>query len=203
LHSVINTCKIPCPSHRSGSQLPSQTKSCQLQSRICVNCSTFFSSRLRIPAVQAGSQPWSREEECEDIARAGGRHQALHCSAGPSDLQPQVISCRPIHRVVDPHHFNADPDPAFHFDANPYPSFHLKFSADPDHAFQFNANADQDPAFYFNEHPDLNPATYQIDVDLRPLVYRTSRAQFWVSMPLCCESAWPSTAPFWTSKAPF
>ena len=89
---------------------------------------------LRIPAVQAGSQPGPREEECEDLARAGGRHQALHCPSGPSGLQPQVI-CRPIHRVADPHHFNADPDPAFHL------------SADPDPAFHFNANPDLDPPF--------------------------------------------------------
>ncbi len=108
---------------------------------------------LRIPAVQAGSQPGPREEECEDIARAGGRHQALHCPAGPSGLQPQVISCRPIHRVADPHHFNANPDQDFHFNANPDPV----------------------PNFYFNADPDLNPA---------PLVYRTSRAPFWVSTPL-------------------
>ncbi len=35
-------------------------------------------------------------------------------------------------RVADPHHFNADPDPAFHFNGDPYPAFH--FSADPDPA---------------------------------------------------------------------
>ncbi len=33
-------------------------------------------------------------------------------------------------RIVDPHHFNADPDPAFHFNADPDPAFH--FNADPD-----------------------------------------------------------------------
>jgi hypothetical protein len=31
--------------------------------------------------------------------------------------------------ISDPHHFNADPDPAFHFNADP----------DPDPAFYFNA----------------------------------------------------------------
>ncbi len=33
---------------------------------------------------------------------------------------------------MDPHHFNADPDPAFHFNADPDPIFH--FNADPDPA---------------------------------------------------------------------
>jgi hypothetical protein len=36
-------------------------------------------------------------------------------------------------RVADPHHFNADPDPAFNYNADPDPAFH--FSADPDPAF--------------------------------------------------------------------
>ena len=32
-------------------------------------------------------------------------------------------------RVADPHHFDADPDPAFHFNANADSDFHFK--ADP------------------------------------------------------------------------
>jgi hypothetical protein len=35
-------------------------------------------------------------------------------------------------RNADPHHFNADPDPAFHCNAVPDPAFH--FSANPDPA---------------------------------------------------------------------
>ena len=31
---------------------------------------------------------------------------------------------------MDPHHFEADPDPACHFDVDPDPTFH--FDADPD-----------------------------------------------------------------------
>ncbi len=41
---------------------------------------------------------------------------------------------RTLSRVADPHHFNADPDPAFHLKADPDPSFH--FNADLDPAFQ-------------------------------------------------------------------
>ncbi len=33
-------------------------------------------------------------------------------------------------RVADPHHFNADPDPAFYFDADPDPA--SKNNKDPD-----------------------------------------------------------------------
>jgi hypothetical protein len=46
-------------------------------------------------------------------------------------------------RRVDPHHINADPDPAFHFNAvlDPEPAFHL--NADPDPTFHFNAAPDQ------------------------------------------------------------
>jgi hypothetical protein len=55
-------------------------------------------------------------------------------------------------RVADPHHLDADPDPAFHFHADPDPDFH--FYADPD------------------------PAHHQMDENLRPLVYRPYRAPF-------------------------
>ena len=34
--------------------------------------------------------------------------------------------------VADPHHLDADPDPAFHLDADPDPTF--QFDADPDPA---------------------------------------------------------------------
>jgi hypothetical protein len=63
--------------------------------------------------------------------------------------------------VANPHHFNADPDPAFYSNANP------------------------DPAFHFNEDPD--PFPYQIDANLRSLykctytvrtLYRPSKVPF-------------------------
>ncbi len=57
-------------------------------------------------------------------------------------------------RVADPHHLNADPDPGFHLNANPNP----------------------DLAFHSNADPD--PAPRQSDRNLRPLVYRPSRASF-------------------------
>jgi hypothetical protein len=49
-------------------------------------------------------------------------------------------------------HCNADPDPAFHF------------------------NVDPDPAFHSNA--DLVPAPHESDGNLRPMVYRPSRASF-------------------------
>jgi hypothetical protein len=57
-------------------------------------------------------------------------------------------------RVADPHHFNAEPDPAFFF----------------------NAASDPDPAFHLNADPD--PAPHQSYQNLRPLVYRPSKASF-------------------------
>jgi hypothetical protein len=45
--------------------------------------------------------------------------------------------CTPALGVRDPHHFNADPDPAFHFNADP----------------------DSDPALHFNSNPE--PAPHQ------------------------------------------
>jgi hypothetical protein len=63
-----------------------------------------------------------------------------------------VILCR----VADPHHFNADPDPVSHFIADPVP----------------------DPAFHFNADPDPDPALLESDGNLRPPVYRPSRAPF-------------------------
>jgi hypothetical protein len=75
---------------------------------------------------------------------------------------------------VDPHHFDADPDPAFHFEADPDPTF--QFDADPypdttTHFFPefrissakndnlrlplpFHFDADPDPAFHFDADPD-------------------------------------------------
>jgi hypothetical protein len=50
----------------------------------------------------------------------------------------------------------------------------ITFVADPNPAFHFNA--DPDPALHLNADPD--PATHQGDANLRPLVYRPSRAPF-------------------------
>jgi hypothetical protein len=72
---------------------------------------------------------------------------------------------------LDPHHFNADPDPAFHF------------------------NEDPDPAFYFNVDTDPNPAPHQSDGNLRPLVYRPSKVPF-EHPGLHCERSRPSTTLF-------
>jgi hypothetical protein len=51
-------------------------------------------------------------------------------------------------RVANPHHFYADPDPAFYFDAAPGPTFH--------------SDADPDPTFQFNVDPDLTTHFFQI-----------------------------------------
>ncbi len=39
--------------------------------------------------------------------------------------------------VVDPHHIDGDPDPAFHFDADRDPIFHTDADRDPDPATHF------------------------------------------------------------------
>ncbi len=59
----------------------------------------------------------------------------------------------------------------------------VKQVADPHHF-----HAVPDPAFPFNAYPD--PAPHQDDANLRPLVYRHSRAPYWASTP-----------PLWTSTA--
>jgi hypothetical protein len=59
--------------------------------------------------------------------------------------------------VADPHHVDADPDPAFHFDADP----------DPDLTFHSDANPDPDPTFKLDPDPttqfyqDLDPPMLQ------------------------------------------
>ncbi len=63
-------------------------------------------------------------------------------------------------RVADPHHINADPNPAFHDKSDPDPAVHYK--SDPDPAVHFNA--------------DTDPVPHQSDGNLRPLVYKPSRA---------------------------
>jgi hypothetical protein len=70
------------------------------------------------------------------------------------------------YRVADPHHFNADPHPAFHLNAGP----------DPHH---FNA--------------DPNPASHQKMMwSLRPLVYRPTG----LHLSFHSKRQEPSTAPF-------
>jgi hypothetical protein len=54
--------------------------------------------------------------------------------------------------VGDPHHVDANPEPAYRFDANPDPACH--FDADPDPACHFDADADPDPTFHFDANPD-------------------------------------------------
>jgi hypothetical protein len=48
---------------------------------------------------------------------------------------------------VDPHHIDADPDPACHFDADPDPAF--QFDPDTDPAYHFDA----DPIFKYDADP--------------------------------------------------
>jgi hypothetical protein len=59
-------------------------------------------------------------------------------------------------RAADPHHFNADPDPAFtgYINADPEPEKKLGKVADPHH---FNADLYPDPAFHFNADPHPAP----------------------------------------------
>ncbi len=64
--------------------------------------------------------------------------------------------------VVDPHHFDADPDAnrdhAFHYDADPDPTFPSDADADADLDPTFHFDADPGPAFHFDADPDPNPA---------------------------------------------
>jgi hypothetical protein len=55
----------------------------------------------------------------------------------PFDKNSNLIS------VADPHHLDADPDPAFHFDtdSDPDPTFH----SDADGTFQFEEDPEPDP----------------------------------------------------------
>ncbi len=84
--------------------------------------------------------------------------------------------------VADPHHFDADPDPAFDFDVYPDPTFHSDANPDPTFNFirililpltfpdldpperqindtlwlpSFHFYADPDLAFHFGADPDL------------------------------------------------
>jgi hypothetical protein len=61
--------------------------------------------------------------------------------------------------VADPHHLDADPDPAFHFDRDQDHTFHSYANQDPDPTFQFDA--DPDPITHF--FPDLGPPILQRD----------------------------------------
>jgi hypothetical protein len=69
-----------------------------------------------------------------------------------------------VARVADPHHFNADPDPAFHLNADLDPACHF--------------NADPDPAPH---HRDGNLSHWSIGFHFEPL-------------GLHCEAPRPSTA---------
>jgi hypothetical protein len=49
--------------------------------------------------------------------------------------------------VVDPHHFDADPDSTDHPDADPDPNSDFLFGADPDPTFHSDADPDSNPSF--------------------------------------------------------
>ncbi len=52
---------------------------------------------------------------------------------------------------------------------------------------------------HFNADPDLDTGSHQSDANLRPLVYRTSRAAFLASTPRFVSVYGPPKAPFWAS----
>jgi hypothetical protein len=81
----------------------------------------------------------------------------------------------------DPHHFDADPDPAFHSEADPGPTFQLDADPDPDPPLLQNYplrlpplhfDAYPETAFNFDadEDPDLDPA-FHFDADADPDPY--------------------------------
>jgi hypothetical protein len=55
--------------------------------------------------------------------------------------------------VADPHHFDADPDPAFYSDADPDPTFHFGAEPYPDPTCQLDADPDSTTHFF----PDWDP----------------------------------------------
>jgi hypothetical protein len=73
---------------------------------------------------------------------------------------------------VDPHHVNADTDPAFHLN--------------PDPAFHFKVDVDLDP----------EPAPHQSDGNLRPMVYIDPLGLHLWPPDLHCERPRHSTALF-------
>jgi hypothetical protein len=90
------------------------------------------------------------------------RHTGYHgCVVDPHLLEVQELQSS----GADPHHLDADPDPACNFGADPDPIFH--FDADPDSSFQikvqnfwlvicksgYHFDADPDPTFQFDVDP--------------------------------------------------
>jgi hypothetical protein len=51
-----------------------------------------------------------------------------------------------VFSVADPHHVDADPEPAFHVHVDPDPTFHP--DADPDPTFQFVVDPDPTTLFF-------------------------------------------------------
>jgi hypothetical protein len=71
------------------------------------------------------------------------------------------FSCSTDYRVRDPHHLDADPDPAFHHDADPAPTFHSDADSDPITHF----SSDLDPPMLQNDPLMLPPFHFDADPD--------------------------------------
>jgi hypothetical protein len=85
----------------------------------------------------------------------------------------QAIQFVSIHllrgNVADPHHVDANPDPAFHFDADPDPTF--QFDPDPDPTTHFSPVLQNDPLRLLLVHFDVDPdpdRSFHIDADPDP-----------------------------------
>jgi hypothetical protein len=126
------------------------------------------------------------------LPRHGGHWLADFPSTGTS-ISCRIVLPRPLllipYIVADPHHLDADPDPALHFDADPDPAFHSDADPDPTtHVFPdldplmlqydplrllpFHSDADPDPAFHFYANPD--PA-FHFDADPDPAYHKMIR----------------------------
>jgi hypothetical protein len=55
-----------------------------------------------------------------------------------------------VRSVADPHHLEADPNPAFHFDEAPDPdsTFHSERDLDPTFEIKFDADPDPTTSFF-------------------------------------------------------
>jgi hypothetical protein len=68
-------------------------------------------------------------------------------------LNPAFHKIRSKTSDADPHHFDADPDPAFHFDPDADPNPVRHFRPDPDPAYHIDADPYPEPTFKFYADP--------------------------------------------------
>ncbi len=84
---------------------------------------------------------------------------------GSLDPDPDWDQCGFITLVLDPHHFNEDPDPAFYFYADPDPAPHQSEGESAVTGMQTlhsSVNFNEDPDLAFHSSADPTPAVQNI-----------------------------------------